>query len=338
MRPNFLRILVCLSFFALLLTHPESSRAQSGGDFSRNAHAKPLPTDVILVKGAWASASDSVTPVPEGGTVANNVYRNPYFGLTYSFSPAWIKKYDGPPPSDSGYYVLAQLRPAGDFKGPNPGTILIAAQDLFFSPTQAGDALQLINYTRLNLQADYRVELAPAAVEIAGHYFVRLDYFSPLAELHWHVFATQIQCHVVQIIVTNHETALSEILTRDLNNLKLPGEAGLTQGNGGGDVPVCISNYASDENILEREDPVFSERRFNPVPVRIIIDKEGKVKHIHFLSAFPDQSKAISDALAQWRFKPYLRDGKPVEVETGIMFGRAPRPVNAQTSGSAATE
>jgi hypothetical protein len=68
-----------------------------------------------------------------------------------------------------------------------------------------------------------------------------------------------------------------------------------------------------------------TERRFNPVPVRIIIDKQGKVKHIHFLSAFPDQAKAITDALFQWRLRPYLRDGKPVEVETGIMFGRSPR-------------
>ncbi|MGA8272917.1 MAG: energy transducer TonB, partial [Candidatus Sulfotelmatobacter sp.] len=71
---------------------------------------------------------------------------------------------------------------------------------------------------------------------------------------------------------------------------------------------------------------VFTEHRSNPVPVRIIIDKEGKIKHIHFLSAFPDQAKAITDALRQWKFKRYLRDGQPVEVETGIMFGRVSQP------------
>jgi len=62
---------------------------------------------------------------------------------------------------------------------------------------------------------------------------------------------------------------------------------------------------------MERVDPVFGERKFNAVPVRMIIDKQGKVKHIHFLSAFPDQVKAITDALFQWRFRPCLRDGKP---------------------------
>jgi hypothetical protein len=93
---------------------------------------------------------------------------------------------------------------------------------------------------------------------------------------------------------------------------------------GGGAVPVCIRNYAQSENVIERVDPVFTQRRFNPVPVRIIIDKEGNVKHIHFLSAFPDQAKAITDALEQWKFRPYQRAGQPAEVETGIMLGRAP--------------
>jgi Gram-negative bacterial TonB protein C-terminal len=74
---------------------------------------------------------------------------------------------------------------------------------------------------------------------------------------------------------------------------------------------------------MARVDPVFIEHRFNPVPVRIIIDKRGRIEHIHFLSAFPDQAKAISDALSQWRFKPYLRNGEPVEVETGLLFGAA---------------
>jgi len=67
--------------------------------------------------------------------------------------------------------------------------------------------------------------------------------------------------------------------------------------------------------VITRVDPVLTEHRFNPVPVRIIIDKEGKVKHIHFLSAFPDQAKVITDALNQWKFKRYMRGGKPAEVE-----------------------
>src|SRR5467141_2209045 len=324
MHPKFSRSLVLLGLSISLLARAWAF-PQSGGDFSNNPQPNALPSNVILVKGAWSSASDSVTPVPEGGKVAQNVYTNPYFGLTYALSPDWIEKYSGPPPSDSGYYVLAQIRPANTSKGTSRGSILIAAQDLFFTLTPAGTALELINYNKESLDADYKVEQPPTLVRVADHSFVRFDYGSPVAELHWHVLATQIRCHMVQFVFTSRDTKLIESLIQEMDKMNLPVEAGPISGRGGGDFPVCLKDYARDENVMEKVDPVFAERRFNPVPVRIIIDKEGKVKHIHFLSAFPDQAKAITDVLSQWRFRPYLRDGKPVEVETGIMFGRAPR-------------
>jgi hypothetical protein len=138
-----------------------------------------------------------------------------------------------------------------------------------------------------------------------------------VAGLHWSILATEIRCHVVELVVTSSDTRLVETLTRGLNEMKF--------GAAGADTPICLTHYATHANVLHREDPVFSERRYNPIPVRVIIDRDGKVKHIHYLSAFPAQSQALTTALMQWRFKPYLRDGQPVEVETGILFGRAPR-------------
>jgi hypothetical protein len=146
--------------------------------------------------------------------------------------------------------------------------------------------------------------------------------------------ATQIRCHTVEIVLSSRDTKLLENLVLDLNKMILPAEAGLTAGMGGGDMPVCIKDFAGGANVMARVDPVFTESKFNPVPVRIIIDRKGKVKHIHFLSAFPDQAKAISDALSHWKFKSYVRDGVPVGVETGIMFGRAARPIGAQSGGA----
>jgi hypothetical protein len=330
---------VLRSFLALLglstsLLTAARGIPQSGGDFSNNPQAKKLPTETILVKGAWSSASDTVTAVPERGSVNKNVYSNAYFGFTYALSQDWTEKYSGPPPSDSGYYVLAQIRPADTSTETGRGSILIAAQDLFFTLTPAGSAFDLINYTKDHLNADYKVEQPPTPVTISGHTFVRFGYVAPVAELHWHVVATEIRCHMVQIVFTSRDTKLIESLIQEMSTMNLPREAGAISGTGGGDVPLCLKDYARDENVIEREDPVFTERRFNPVPVRIIIDKEGKVKHIHFLSAFPDQSKAIAEALSQWRFRPYLRDGRPVEVETGIMFGHPPRLTTPPATGA----
>ncbi len=335
-------LVFALAFSVSSLAWGQEARAQSatqsGGDFSDNTQPQTkVPTGVILVKGAWSSASDSVTPLPEGGNVTNNVFRDQYFGITYALPPDWTEKYMGPPPSDTGRYVLAQIGPADTFKGPARGNILITAQDMFFTPLPAANALQLINYEKDNLQADYKVERPLTQTRIAGRSFTFFSYWSPVAELHWYVLATEIRCHAVQIVLTSRDTKLLDSLMLDMNKMELPAEASATAGTAGGAVPVCIKDYARDENVIARAEPVFNEHRVNPVPVRVIIDREGKVKHIHFLSAFPDQARAIADALGQWKFRRYLLDGQPVEVETGIMFGRAPHPA-AHPAGNAATE
>jgi len=318
-------------------TKPQNA-PKSGGDFSDDVQpVTKVPAGVILVKGAWSSASDSVTPVPEGGNVTGNLFSNPYFGLSYPLPPDWREKYKGPPPSDSGRYVLLQLSPSDTFKGPVHGTILVTAQDMFFTPLPAGNALDLVRYSKDHLQADYKVELPPTPTTLGGRPFTFFAYWSPIAELHWYVLATEIRCHTVQIVMTSRDTKLLESLVVDLNKMKLPGEADPVRGTGGGDFPVCVKDYAQGDHLIAKVDPIFTERRFNAVPVRIIIDKEGKVKHIHFLSAFPDQAKAITDAMKEWKFKRYLWDGKPVEVETGIMFGHSPFPA-ARRRDTAATE
>jgi hypothetical protein len=192
----------------------------------------------------------------------------------------------------------------------------IAAQDLFFTMTPADNVLELVNSYKDHLGADYKIEQGPTEVRIADRAFVRLDYVSPVSKMHWHVLATQIRCHMLQFVFTGRSVGQMQRVIANVNSMVLPMQAGN---------PVCVKDFASAENVIAREDPVFSEPRFNAVPVRIIIDTQGKVKHIHFLSAFPDQAKSITDALAKWRFKPYAPAGSPVEVETGLMFGRAPR-------------
>jgi len=342
MYSGFLGSLVVLAVFVSLPAWCQNTKPQnslrSGGDFSGNIQpGNKVPQGVILVKGAWSSSSDSVTPVPEGGVMANHVFTDQYFGMSYALPPDWWEKYKGPPPSDTGRYVLAQIIPAASFKGPARGTILITAQDMFFTPLPTTNALELINYSKDKLQADYKVEMPPTPTKIAERPFTFFAYWSPIAQLHWYVAATEIRCHAVEFVLTSRDTKLLESLVLDMNKMKLPAETSPTAGTGGGDAPMCIRDYATEENILARVDPIFADHKFNPVPVRIIIDKEGKVKHIHFLSAFPDQAKAVTDALGQWKFKRYLRDGKPVEVETGMMFGRATFPTAPRT-GEKATE
>jgi len=297
--------------------------AQTGGDSaSTPASMAKLPAETLLVKGAWSSASDATTPVPEGGTVADHRYSNDYFGLRYPLPGNWIQQYEGPPPSDAGDYVLAQIVPKDSSDAANRGTLLITAHDLFFTAMSATNAREFLNDIAIHLGAGHEVEQPPSQVRIRQRDFVRFGYASPAIGLHWYVLATEIRCHIVQFVFTTRDRALTDKLLREFQSVDLPGALDGLPHPSSGDAPVCLKDYASPMNVVKRVDPVLLEHRFNPIPVRVIIDKEGRVKHAHFLSAFPADAKTITDALWQWRFKPYVIDGRPVEVETGIVFGR----------------
>lgn len=54
------------------------------------------------------------------------------------------------------------------------------------------------------------------------------------------------------------------------------------------------------------------------VVLRIDVDKEGNVSNIQLISGHPLLAPAAIDAVKQWKYKPYLLNGKPVEVETQV--------------------
>jgi len=316
---------ICLTANVLLVTSAWGQAAPSttpSGANKSDVGAGGVPKGVILVKGSWWSASDSVTPLPETGKIVDNVYRNAYFGINWTLPKDWTQQYEGPPPSDMGRYVLAEIVPASTYAGPSRGSVLITADDLFFTPFPVTRGEELVDFSKDNLLDVYKLEQPPTQVTIGGRSFRSFAYWAPEAKLHWHVFATQIRCHAVQIVVSSSDTKLIQELIQDLNSMTFPPEDALADGNS---VPVCVKDYATGDNVINRVDPIFTERRYNPIPVRVVIGKDGKVKHIHYIRAFPEQAKAIGDALNQWSFKPYTKDGQQVEVETGIQFGTVPR-------------
>jgi len=267
-----------------------------------------VPKNVILVKGAIPGASDSTTPVPEKGTVSAGRYRNAYFGLSFLIPAGWKEQPAGPPPSDSGVYVLTQFAVSDGER--IKAHVLITAEDLFFSAEGATGAKDVLASIRRDLPARYEFDHGPEEVTIAGRPFHRLAYTAPRTGLRWRIFSTDTRCHALTFTFTGVDTEALDAGERSLNAIALSSVA-----------PACVNDYASNDNIIEKTDPLLGTHRFNTIPVRVLIDATGGVKHIHLLSAFPEQSQAIIAALRNWRFKPYRVDGKAVPIETGIVFG-----------------
>jgi hypothetical protein len=85
-------------------------------------------------------------------------------------------------------------------------------------------------------------------------------------------------------------------------------------------VPLCIKDYATPDHLVARVDLVRAGPKFTSVPVRIIIGTDGRVRHIHVIRGSAEQEEKIAAALTEWQFKPFVSEGRPVEVETGLTF------------------
>ncbi len=86
-------------------------------------------------------------------------------------------------------------------------------------------------------------------------------------------------------------------------------------------VPV-ISTIA-EGMLIRRVQPVYPRpaidaRIQGTVTLRAIIGRDGAIHALQALSGHPLLIPAAVDAVRQWRYRPYLLNGQPVEVETSV--------------------
>jgi hypothetical protein len=255
---------------------------------------------------AWQSAN------PEDGKVADGVFVSDYFDLSYRLPEGWTEGLAGPEPSQSGYYVLGTWAPKHDFVG----TVLVAAQDMFFAP-ESSEAKNVVAEFRQVMSAvdGMTIDREPAPVSVGGHPGYRVD-FSGVG-LSRSMFAIEIRCHVVTFNLTSRDPELLAGLVSSLDDLdsvrkKTPDP-----------VPECVRDYASG-NVVHRVEPDGVGAKAVSIPVRMIVATDGSVKHVHVIRASSAQRRNIEEALRQWKFKSYVKQGRPVEVETGMMFNLKP--------------
>jgi protein TonB len=75
--------------------------------------------------------------------------------------------------------------------------------------------------------------------------------------------------------------------------------------------------------LIHREEPTYptlarAARVQGDVVLSAIIDTNGQITNLQLVSGHPMLVPAALAAVKQWRYKPYLLNGQPVEVETTI--------------------
>ena len=84
---------------------------------------------------------------------------------------------------------------------------------------------------------------------------------------------------------------------------------------------VRISSSAAERALLKKVEPKYpaTEARISgAVVLHIILSKAGDVQSIELVSGHPMLVPPIMDAVRQWKYKPFLLNGDPVEVDTTV--------------------
>jgi hypothetical protein len=254
-------------------------------------------------------AVTSQMPNPEDGRVTNGTYTSGYFGLSYPLPQGWTEGLAGPDPSHSGYYVLSTFSSKSELTG----KLLIAAQDMFFAATPRGDAVANEFRQAISQVEGMTIDREPVEVRIADRRLQRVD-FSGVG-LHRAMFVAEIRCHLVSFNLTARDPELLASLALSLNDLSFAGGR-----DAAASVPLCVKNYAVADNLLSKVEPAIVGPIVTPIPVRIIVGADGLVRHVHVIRATAEQRKSIETALRLWKFRPYQVEGRPVDVETGLVF------------------
>ena len=89
--------------------------------------------------------------------------------------------------------------------------------------------------------------------------------------------------------------------------------------------------------LVHKVDPEIPGHPGDPRPLdqfilSIVVDKNGEVQQVEVLQGdenHPPSNSAAADAVKQWRYEPFLLDGKPVPVRTTVFL----RPAACGTRG-----
>jgi TonB family protein len=141
------------------------------------------------------------------------------------------------------------------------------------------------------------------------------------------------------IVIKNdlsQKTAAKSALTADAPP---PSMTGIAPADSGGSLPNLVGDQSSAPTpvlqtlnlsqgvsqglLVKKTQPIYPENAMRmhvegPVELLATISKTGNISAVKILSGDPQLARAAVDAVKQWKYKPYLLNGEPVEIQTQV--------------------
>jgi protein TonB len=86
---------------------------------------------------------------------------------------------------------------------------------------------------------------------------------------------------------------------------------------------IRVGGNVQAASLVRKVDPIYppiakTAHISGTVVLHAIIGKDGSVQNLEYVNGPPLLMKAAMDAIKQWRYKPTMLNGEPVEVDTTI--------------------
>jgi len=86
---------------------------------------------------------------------------------------------------------------------------------------------------------------------------------------------------------------------------------------------IRVSQGVTQGMVLHKVQPVYPPlarlaRVQGSVVLAAVIGKDGTIQNLHVVSGHPLLTQAALDAVKQWRYRPYILNNEPVEVDTQV--------------------
>ena len=291
---------------------------------------------LICLFPAFIEGQTSATLNPDSGGFEKHTYTNRYFGFTYKLNDEWFVNQDlmaqdaQRPNKMAGRFLLVILdRHTGT---PLRERVMIIADD------------ESLYHPPLNGAKDYVTRLLDAqvrrgnervgevfSVEHAGKPFYCAEFNEkfPGGALHKAFLATERGGFLLSWVFASSSSDSLALILKSLDQISfapvVPGEQKPVSADTPSVPPrrIRISQMVLEGIILEKRMPPYPEAaRKNKVEglvrLHVLISRTGELKTAEVVEGDPLLGQAALDGVRYWKFKPYLLNGEPVEVDSQI--------------------
>jgi protein TonB len=87
---------------------------------------------------------------------------------------------------------------------------------------------------------------------------------------------------------------------------------------------VILSSKGADKRLVRRVPPILpvganAQGLEGTVILKTVVDDSGNVESVYLMEGNPALADAAIHAVKQWRYRPYVRDGKSLPFQTVVL-------------------